>query len=123
DPERERYFEDCEAGTTYVLGQVRVDGEATLAFLRPMIRKTSILMRRKPPGAVWGLIASGWYTAGLVMPFMARHFLSNASSLGSSGIDGLRWLAPMRPDETLTIQVSILETRRAKSKPDRDIVR
>ena len=54
DPELERYFEDCEAGTTYVLGQVRVDGEAILAFLGPMIRKTSISMRRKPPSGRLG---------------------------------------------------------------------
>ena len=58
-----------------------------------------------------------------MLPFVARHFLSNASSLGSPGIDGLRWLARVRPVDTLNAQVSILETRRSTSKPHRGIVR
>lgn len=124
DPERERYFEDYEAGTTHVLGQVRVDGDAMLAFSKTYDPQDIHIDAAKAAGGPFGgLIASGWYTASLMMPFLARHFLSNASSLGSPGIDGLRWLAPVRPDDTLTIQVSILETRRSKSKPDRGIVR
>ena len=57
------------------------------------------------------------------MRFLARNYLSNASSLGSPGIDGLRWLAPVRADDLLTVQVSIVETRRSRSKSDRGIVR
>ena len=67
-------------------------------------------------GPFQGLIAGGWYTASLMMPFLVRNFLSNASSLGSPGVDALRWRAPVRAGDLLKVQVSIVETRCSSSK-------
>jgi acyl dehydratase len=50
-------------------------------------------------------------------------YLSHAASLGSPGVDELRWTKPVRPGDSLRVRVSILESRRSRSKPDRGIVR
>ena len=51
-----------------------------------------------------------------------RYYLPRASSLGSPGVDELRWNLPVRPGDTLTIRVTILKATRSRSKPDRGIV-
>ena len=123
-PDRDRYFEDYETGGVHVLGQMRIDGAKMLAFSREFDpQDIHIDAAKAAEGPFKGLIASGWYTTSLMMPFLARNFLSNVSSLASPGIDGLRWLAPVRADNMLTIRVTIVETRLSASKPDRGIVR
>ena len=57
------------------------------------------------------------------MRLVVDRFLSESSSLGSPGIEELRWLKPVRPNEVLRVWVTILETRKSKSKPDRGLVR
>jgi acyl dehydratase len=57
-----------------------------------------------------------------MMRLLVEHYLSPAS-LGSPGVDELRWLAPVRPGDTLSGRVTILEARRLRSKPDRGLVR
>ena len=69
-----------------------------------------------------GLIASGWHTASLMMRLLAQGFLSPASSLGSPGIDELRWLLPVRPGDRLSGRVTVLSAQPSRSKPDRGIV-
>jgi acyl dehydratase len=123
-PDRDRYFEDYKAGAVHVLGKFRVDGTKMLAFSREFDPQDIHIDHAKAAGGPFqGLIASGWYTSSLMMRLLARNFLSNVSSLGSPGIDGLRWLAPVRADDVLTIRVSIVEARLSVSKPDRGVVR
>lgn len=123
-PDRDRYFEDYEPGAVHVLGQVRVDGAKMLAFSREFDpQDIHIDADKAAEGPFNGLIASGWYTTSLMMRFLARNFLSNVSSLASPGVDGLRWLAPVRADDELSIRVTIVETRLSASKPDRGVVR
>jgi acyl dehydratase len=73
-------------------------------------------------GPFGGLIASGWHTAALMMRMFADNYLSKASSLGSPGIDELRWLRPVRPGDTLRVRASVTEAKRSRSKPDRGVV-
>ena len=54
---------------------------------------------------------------------LVEHYLSPVSSLGSPGIDDLRWLLPARPGDKLMVQVTIIETKRSRSMCDRGIVR
>ena len=70
-----------------------------------------------------GLIASGWHTAAVVMRLFVDHYLSHVASLASPGIDELRWAQPVQPGDTLSIRLSVIETNRSRSKPDRDLVR
>ena len=45
------------------------------------------------------------------------------SSLGGPGIDKVDWLLPVRPEDTLTTTVEVLEVRESKTKQDRGIIR
>lgn len=74
-------------------------------------------------GPFGGLIASGWHTASVMMRLVADHYLSKVASLGSPGVDELRWTRPVRPGDSLRVRVSIMEARRSRSKPDRGVVR
>ena len=72
--------------------------------------------------AFGGLIASGWHTAALMMRLFVDQYLTHCASLASPGIDELRWPAPVRPGDMLSVRVTVLSSRVSKSKPDRGLV-
>jgi acyl dehydratase len=121
DPDR--YFEDYVPGCVHEFGSIQVTEADIIEFAK---RYDPQEFHVDPAAAVHGpyggLIASGWHTAALMMRMFAEDFLSKASSLGSPGIDELRWPRPVRPGDTLRVRVTVLEARRSRSKPDRGIV-
>ena len=70
-----------------------------------------------------GLIASGWHTVSLFMKLLVENLVSKTDSLGSPGVDELRWPLPVRPGDTLSGRMEILETRISSSRPNMGIVR
>jgi acyl dehydratase len=44
-------------------------------------------------------------------------------NLGSPGFDEVRWLRPVRPDDTLRAVAEVIEVRPSATKPDRGTVR
>jgi acyl dehydratase len=74
-------------------------------------------------GVFGGLIASGFHTAALTFRLFWQTGVLGEASLGSPGLDELRWLKPVRPGDTLHVVAKVLETRRSSSKPDRGIVK
>jgi acyl dehydratase len=123
-PVDRRYFEDYVAGSVHIFGPIRVEQDEIIDFAR---RFDPQPMHLDPEGAgkssFGGLIASGWHTACLMMRLFVDHYLSSVASLGSPGVDELRWLRPVRPGDDLSIRVKVLEARRSSSKPDRGILR
>lgn len=120
----ERYFEDYLQGSVQEFGSVRVEEAEIIEFAKkydPQEFHTNPEAAARGPFG--GLIASGWHTGGLMMRMWVDNYLSTASSLGSPGIDELRWLKPVRPGDTLKVRATILETRLSRSKPDRGLVR
>jgi acyl dehydratase len=122
-PLEDRYFEDYVPGSVHEFGLIKVEEEDIVAFGRqfdPQVFHTD------PEGAkstIYGdLIASGWHTASLMMRECVQYYLPRAASLGSPGVDELRWNLPVRPGDTLAIRVTILKAARSRSKPDRGIV-
>lgn len=69
-----------------------------------------------------GLIASGWHTCSVMMGMLVRNVLTGSTSLGSPGIDEIRWLKPVRPGDSLRMFNSVLAKRVSASRPDRGIV-
>jgi acyl dehydratase len=70
-----------------------------------------------------GLIASGWHTVGMVMRMMCDSYLLDSASLGSPGVDNVKWLHPVRPGDTIRATRTVMEARTSKSKPDVGIVK
>lgn len=70
-----------------------------------------------------GLIASGWHTGALFMGLLVRNLIAQTTSMGSPGMEDLRWPAPVRPGDTLSGRIEVLETRASISRPNMGIVR
>lgn len=66
-----------------------------------------------------GLIASGFQTLLTTFRLFHAENIINTCSLGSPGIENLRWLIPVRPGDTLRVRGEVLETRPSRSRPDR----
>lgn len=120
----ERFFEDYVVGSITEYGSVEVDEAEILEFGRRFDPQPfHVDPAAAAAGPFGGLIASGWHTCALMMRLLAEHYLSPASSLGSPGVDELRWLRPVRPGDILRLRVTVEQARVSRSKPDRGIVR
>ncbi len=122
-PLRERYFEDYSVGEVLEFGDEPVTEADIVEFARRYdpqpFHIDPVAARQSPFG---GLIASGWMTAGVMMRLLVDHFISPLSSLGSPGIDEIRWARPVRPGDRLKVRVTVLQVRRSASKPDRGLM-
>ena len=118
------YFEDYAPGAAYECGSVSFDQAGIVAFGKEFdpqpFHVDPVAAAAGPYG---GLIASGWHTASAVMRVLVENYLSAESSLGSPGLDEIRWPSPVRPGDTLRIRATVVEARRSLSKPDRGIVK
>ena len=118
-----RHFEDYPPGAVVECGPITVDEAAIVAFGRQFDPQPfHVDVQRAADGPFGGVIASGWHTGSLMMRLLVDHFLPRAAGLGSPGIDELRWLAPVRPGDALSLRIAITEARRSRSKPDRGLV-
>ena len=120
----DRYFED------FVVGERFVSRGATLT--ESLIMDFAWQYDPQPihidaeAAADWGfngLIASGFQTLVVAFRLFYQEKVWNAASLGSPGMDEVRWLKPVRPGDTIHTEVEVLEVRPSSSKPDRGVVR
>jgi acyl dehydratase len=119
-----RYFEDYQPGAVFAAGTLTVSADEIIEFARkydpqPMHTDPEAAGR----GTFGGLIASGWHTGAMMMRLFADNFLSPEASVASPGIDELRWLKPVRPCDTLSLRVTVLEARPSRSRPGEGVVR
>jgi len=120
----EYYFENVEPGAVLQLGSRTVTAEEIVAFAREFDPQPFHIDPEAASYSIFGgLIASGWHICSMTMRLLVEQYLSRAASLGSPGVDQIRWLRPVRPGDTITAQVVVLETRPSQSKPDRGAVK
>ena len=70
-----------------------------------------------------GLAASGWYACCILMRMCVDAFVGQSSSMGAPGVDEVRWLLPIRPDDALSLRATVLDTRASNSRPEMGFVR
>ena len=117
------YFEDIEPGEVYELGTRTVTESEIVAFAREWDPQPFHTDPEAAKGSVFGgLIASGWHTGSMWMRMYVDTMLGSAAR-GSPGIEELRWLAPVRPGDTLSGRLTVLEARPSATKPDRGTIR
>ena len=118
-PINDRYFEDYIEGDIYRFGSIAVEANEVIAFAK---RFDPQAFHVDPDAAkltaFGGLIASGWHTGALAMRLFADHYLTHVASLGSP----LRWVRPVRPQDILSLRITVLKAVPSKSKPDRGAV-
>ncbi|MFQ5684514.1 MAG: MaoC family dehydratase [Candidatus Binatia bacterium] len=122
-PVANRYFEDYICGSVYEFGPIAVEQDEVIRFAKRFVPLPYHIDPERAKKSIYGgVIASGWHTAALMMRLYSDHYLSQVANLGSPGVDEMRWKKPVRPGDELTVRVTVLETRRSSSKPDRGIV-
>jgi len=120
----ERFFEDFEPGQVYELGSRTVTEADIVAFARDWDPQPFHTDPEAAAESVFGgLIASGWHTGAMWMRLYVDSLLGGPASQGSPGIEELRWLAPVRPGDTLHGRLTVLETRPSERRPGRGTVR
>jgi len=118
------HWEDFVAGSVAEYGPRLVTREEIIAFAaefdpQPMHMNEEFARSTM----LGGLAASGWHTCALGMRMIVDGFMSDSASIGSPGIDEVRWLKPVRPGDRLILRRTVLETRPLKSRPDWGLVR
>jgi acyl dehydratase len=118
------YFEDFKVGETSEMGRRVVDRDEVIAFARDFDPQPFHTDEEAARASMFGgLIASGWHTVSMVMRMMCDSYLLQSASLGSPGVDHVKWLKPVRPGDTIRAVRTVLEARVSKSKPDVGIVK
>jgi acyl dehydratase len=118
-----RYWEDFHVGDVTEIGPVDVGADEIVEFAQRYdpqpFHVDPDAAARTPFG---GLVASGWHTTALFMGMFVREILLDSASLGSPGVDELRWRAPVRPGDTLTGRVTVTDVQPSSTNPGRGTV-
>jgi acyl dehydratase len=123
-PQEDRYFEDYLPGSVHEFGSITIREAEIIEFGRHFDPQPFHIDPEKAKQTVFGgLIASGWHTAGIAMRLLVDNYVSKVASLGSPGVDEVRWRKPVRPGDTLSIRVTVLEARLSRSKPGQGTTR
>ena len=112
------YWEDFLAGTSTEFGAMPVHRDAVIEFARQFDPQPFHLDEAAGRASLFGgLCASGWHTCAMAMRLMCDEYLLDSASLGSPGVDELRWLKPVHPGDTLRLRHEVLAARPMASKP------
>ncbi|MCA3238827.1 MAG: MaoC family dehydratase [Curvibacter sp.] len=118
------YWEDLEVGSSRELGSVSPTREQILDFARQFDPQPFHLDDAAAATSVFGsLCASGWHTCAMAMRLMVDNFLSQSASLGSPGLESLKWTKPVYPGDTLSLRHRVLDRRPMASRPHVGLVR
>src|SRR5947209_5530629 len=116
-------FEDFPPGHFGTFGPRHVTREEILALAaefdpQPMHLDEEVAKR----SMLNGLSGSGWHLCSIMMRMMFDGYIGRTASLGSPGVNELRWLSPLRPGDDLTLDVDVVEARISRSRPTTGIV-
>ena len=113
-------FDTLAPGDVLDLGSRQVTAAEIVAFARDFDPQPFHLDPAAAEASIFGgIVASGWHTCALTMRLLVDGFLSHTHSMGSPGVEQIRWLHPVRPDDTLTARIRVLEKQPSQSRPER----
>jgi acyl dehydratase len=119
-----RFLDDFKIGEKYQTGGITVTESEIIRFALqydPQYFHLDVNAAAESPYG--GLIASGFHALSVCFRLFIQMGLFSSSSIGSPGIDEVKWLAPVRPGDTLRVDAEILDVKPSSSKPDRGILK
>jgi acyl dehydratase len=118
-----RYWEDYQVGMKYPLGSTSFTAEEITAFAREFDPQSFHVDAAAAKDSMFGgLIASGWHINAKLMRLFVDNYLDRRTTLGSPGLDEIRWLKPVRPGDTLTAWVECADKVPSRSRPDLGVI-
>lgn len=118
-----KYLEDFAVGQVIEFPPRTVSEDEIIAFARDYDPQPFHLDKEAARQSLFGgLCASGWHTAGMMMRMLVDHMIGKYASMGSPGVDQLRWVKPVFPGDTLHLRGEVLEVKPSRSKPDRGVI-
>lgn len=112
------YFEDFKPGLFGEFGPRVVTREELISFSAEFDPQPMHLDEDAARDTLLGgLSASGWHTCAIMMRMLCDHILLDSASMGANAVDEVNWLRPVRPGDTLTMRVTVLDTRVSRSRP------
>lgn len=114
------YLDDLTVGRRFTAGPVTVSEAEIIAFAS---RYDPQPFHTDPEAAAHhplfqGLAASGWHTAALTMPLVLQAAGNIAGGIIGGGGE-LQWPRPVRPGDSLSLEIEVLEVTPSRSRPDR----
>ena len=117
-PETTRCFEDFHVGDVVSLGSRTLTRDEIVAFAARWDPQPMHLDEAGGDASLLGsLAASGWHTIGLTTRIFVDGLLNHSASLGSPGVDSVKWLSPLRPGDVLAVRLTVRGTRTSASRP------
>jgi acyl dehydratase len=118
------HFEDFAPGDVYEFGSHTVTADEIVEYARRYDPQPFHLDEAAAAdGPFRGLVASGWHTSALRMRMYVDAILNHSVSMGSPGVEELRWLVPVRPGDTLRGRAAVLEATPSARHAGRGTVR
>lgn len=119
-----RYWEDFTVGMVMEFGGYEVTEEEVIEFATEFDPQSFHIDKEAAKEHFFGgLIASGWHTGSMCMRMMVDNYLIDSASMGSPGIEQLRWKQPVRPGESLYVKAEVLDRSLPKSRPELGFVK
>jgi len=104
------YYEDIETGDTVEYGGREVEKQEMVEFAEKYDPQPFHVDEEAARESFFGgLVASGWFTAAVVMRMTVDHNLGEWASMGALGVGDLRWHRPVYPGDTLSIRTEVTE--------------
>ena len=120
----DRYFDDFKVGDKFATATKIVTDDMIVGFAKVYDPQPFHLDPATAKHSIYGgLIASGFQTLAIGFRLIWDTGILAAASMGSPGFDELRWLKPVRPGDTLRVEMEVVESRPSQSKTDRGIMR
>jgi len=118
-----KYLDDFEVGQVYEFRTKPLSKQQIMEFAQEWDPQPLHLDEAHSTKIHGSLIASGLQTILVVFQPIMSEMLVDVANIGGIGLDTLRWVRPMRPDEVLDVRIEIIGITHSRSKPDRGVMK
>lgn len=118
------YLDDLVVGQRFGSAVRRVDEGEIISFAQAFDPQPFHLDRTAGAKSIFGgLAASGWHTGAMTMRLLVESEFTVAGGIVGTGFDEFRWLAPVHPGDTLTLETEVVDVKRSTRKPESGAVK
>ena len=118
------HWEDFQPGAVALYGPRLVTREEIVAFAAEFDPQPMHLDEAAASATLLGgLGASGWHSCALLMRMICDGFILNSTSMGSPGVEEVRWLKPLRPGTSIRLRSTVMDKRESRSRADMGMVK